>query len=96
MGDGLAVVLRLCRIDLRHGVDSLKSVAAVTTGYLGKQVALFFSARPDGCAIGCAKSTRAMTDVKKCGNDLVALVAQMVEHGTFNAGVLGSIPNERT
>ena len=25
----------------------------------------------------------------------LALVAQMVEHGTFNAGVLGSIPNER-
>ena len=25
----------------------------------------------------------------------IALVAQMVEHGTFNAGVLGSIPNER-
>ena len=25
-----------------------------------------------------------------------ALVAQLVEHGTFNAGVLGSIPNERT
>jgi hypothetical protein len=72
-------------------IASLEVVVAVTTGCLFARAA-FLMRLSDRLSVAYEKEAKRQENTVKTS---IALVAQLVEHGTFNAGVLGSIPNER-
>ena len=70
------------RIGFGHGIRSAK-VDAVHNRLPGTNRQLFLCPVVGSVVCRLGRTT------------VAALVAQLVEHGTFNAGVLGSNPNER-
>lgn len=64
-------------------------VFAATPGYSLQRVAIFV------LRVSLVRGEKRERQANN-GKTNIALVAQLVEHGTFNAGVLGSSPNERT